>query len=53
VAGIAGMQTSRGGGELFRASAHLVVSANIDMDVLENDLEELANDLMVDMHLEQ
>jgi glycine cleavage system regulatory protein len=47
------MQTSLGGGEVFRASAQVAVAADIDMNVLKNDLEELANDLMVDMRLEQ
>ncbi len=44
---------SMGGGELFKASARLLVPESSDIYVLENELEELANDLMVDIHLER
>lgn len=40
---------SMGGGELFRAHAELVVPVTADIDVLETEIEELANDLMVDI----
>ena len=40
---------SMGGGELFRASALLVISASTDVDTLESELEDMANDLMVDI----
>ena len=40
---------SMGGGELFRASALLVIPASADIDALEGELEDMANDLMVDI----
>ena len=40
---------SMGGGELFKASAQLVVPRSADINALENELEELANELMVDI----
>ena len=40
---------SMGGAELFRARAELLVSASTDIDLLANELENLANDLMVDI----
>jgi glycine cleavage system regulatory protein len=40
---------SMGGGDLFRAKAQLHISANTDIEALEDDLEEMANDLMVDI----
>jgi glycine cleavage system regulatory protein len=40
---------SMGGGELFKARAELVVPSNTDIDALENDLENIANELMVDI----
>ena len=40
---------SMAGGELFRASAKLVVPRSADIDTLEGEIEELANDLMVDI----
>jgi len=40
---------SMGGGELFKASAQLIVPASADIDALESGLEELANELMVDI----
>jgi len=43
---------SMGGGQLFRAKAQLLVPENSDIFALENELEELANDLMVDISLE-
>ena len=42
-----------GGGELFKASARLLIPESSDIQALENELEELANDLMVDIHLER
>jgi glycine cleavage system regulatory protein len=44
---------SMGGGELFRASAQLLVPVDADMDALENELEDMANDLMVDISFEK
>lgn len=44
---------SMGGGELFKAHAKLVVPANADIDALEVEIEELANDLMVDIRFEK
>lgn len=44
---------SMGGGELFRASASLVVPSGTDIDALEHDLEKMANDLMVDIRFEK
>ena len=38
---------SMGGGELFKATAQLVIPETIDIDLLESELEDLANDLMV------
>jgi glycine cleavage system regulatory protein len=43
---------SMGGGELFRANAHLLIPDNTDIEALEDDLEEMANDLMVDISFE-
>jgi glycine cleavage system regulatory protein len=43
---------SMGGGELFRASAELVVPVTTDVDLLESEIEALANDLMVDITFE-
>lgn len=40
---------SMGGGNLFKAKAELVVPASVDIDVLEDDLENIANELMVDI----
>ena len=40
---------SMGGGELFKAKAELVVPASTDIDVLESELEDIANELMVDI----
>jgi len=44
---------SMGGGELFRARAELLVPASTDIGVLEGELEDLANDLMVDISFEK
>jgi glycine cleavage system regulatory protein len=44
---------SMGGGELFRARAELVVPVSTDIGALEDELEDLANDLMVDISFEQ
>ncbi len=44
---------SMAGGELFRAEAHLRVPASVDCDALAAELEDMANDLMVDIHLEK
>jgi glycine cleavage system regulatory protein len=38
---------SMSGGELFRARAELLVPESADVDALESELEDLANDLMV------
>jgi len=40
---------SMGGGELFRARAELLVPVTSDIGLLESELENLANDLMVDI----
>ncbi len=40
---------SMGGGDLFKARAKLVVPASADIDDLEDDLENIANELMVDI----
>lgn len=44
---------SMAGGELFRARAELLVPVGTDIDLLEKELENLANDLMVDIRLEK
>jgi len=44
---------SMAGGELFRARAELLVPVSTDIDLLERELENLANDLMVDIRLEK
>ena len=44
---------SMGGAELFRARAELLVPASTDIDVLANELENLANDLMVNITFEK
>lgn len=44
---------SMGGGELFRARAELLAPVSTDLDQLENELEELANDLMVNISFEK
>lgn len=41
-----------GGGQLFKAKAKLIVPKNTDIDVLETELEAMANELMVDIRLE-
>jgi len=38
---------SMGGGELFKATAQLLIPETTDIDLLEMELEDLANDLMV------
>jgi len=38
-----------GGGELFKATAQLLIPDSADIDQIENELEDLANDLMVDI----
>jgi len=40
---------SMGGAELFRARAELVIPESTDIDLLAKELENLANDLMVDI----
>ena len=40
---------SMGGGEIFRATAELMIPESTDIDALENELEDLANDLMVNI----
>jgi len=44
---------SMGGGELFRARALLSIPEETDLFVLENDLEDIANDLMVEISFEK
>ena len=41
-----------GGGEVFKAKAKLIVPVSTDIDVLETELEDMANELMVDIRLE-
>lgn len=41
-----------GGGELFKAKAKLVVPASVDIEALETELEDMANELMVDIRLQ-
>jgi len=41
-----------GGGEVFKAKALLIVPMSADIDVLETELEDMANELMVDISLE-
>ena len=44
-----GEGASMGGGELFKATAKLVIPEATDIDLLETELEDLANDLMVNI----
>jgi len=44
---------SMGGGELFKAKALLDVPETTDIDVLAGELEDIANDLMVDIRFEK
>lgn len=44
---------SMGGGEIFRARANLVVPVSADIDTLTTEIEEIANDLMVDILFEK
>ena len=44
---------SMGGGEIFRAKAQLVVPVSADIDTLAAEIENLANDLMVDILFER
>ena len=44
---------SMGGGELFKASAKLVVPEGTDINDLAGELEDIANDLMVDIRFEK
>lgn len=41
-----------GGGEVFKAQARLIVPVSVDLDVLETELEDMANELMVNISLE-
>ena len=41
------------GGELFRAQAHLHIPESTDIEALNYELEDLANDLMVDIRFER
>ncbi len=41
-----------GGGEVFKAKAKLIIPVSADIDVLETELEDMANELMVDIRLE-
>ena len=44
---------SMGGGELFKARARLLVTDSTDIDSLAEELEDIANDLMVDIQFEK
>jgi len=44
---------SMGGGELFKARASLLVPASSDIFAIESELEDIANDLMVDISFEK
>ena len=44
---------SMGGGELFKARAQLLVPESSDVFALEGELEDIANDLMVDIRFEK
>ena len=44
---------SMGGGELFKARAQLDVPETTDIDVLAGEIEDIANDLMVDIRFEK
>jgi len=44
---------SMGGGEIFRAKAILVVPASTEIDTLKDEIEAMANDLMVDILFER
>lgn len=44
---------SMGGAKLFKASAKLVVPLSADIDVLIGELEDMANELMVDIQFEK
>lgn len=44
---------SMGGGELFKARAKLLVPESSDIFALESELEDIANDLMVDISFEK
>ena len=44
---------SMGGGDLFRAKARLAIPAGTDIDLLEGEIEEMANDLMVEISFEK
>ncbi len=39
-----------GGGDIFRAQAQIFVPLSVDIDVLESEIEDIANDLMVKIH---
>jgi len=41
-----------GGGEVFKAQAKLTIPLNVDIEALEAELEDMANELMVDIRLE-
>lgn len=44
---------SMGGGALFKAKARLLVPPDTDLEMLTSELEDLANDLMVDIHFQK
>jgi glycine cleavage system regulatory protein len=44
---------SMSGGELFRARIELLIPVSTDIDLLESEIEDLANDLMVDINFEK
>lgn len=41
-----------GGGEIFKAKAKLVIPLSVDIETLETELEDMANELMVDIRLQ-
>ena len=43
---------SMSGGNLFRARAWLLAPESVDLDSLEQELEEIANELMVEIRFE-
>jgi glycine cleavage system regulatory protein len=44
---------SMGGGEIFKTKAELLVPESTDIDALEDDIENLANDLMVNISFDK
>ena len=44
---------SMGGGDLFKAKARLIIPVSAEIEVLESELEDIANELMVDIRFEK